>query len=363
MRVALFGDASFHGKYDISKSSDAIGYFETVQDISKSCDFSILNLESPLTERTHTMVCKGAYLRSSIKTAGLLREIGITHVSLANNHIFDYGEHGAEDTMRALKDERIGFFGLGDGPIELQLGIDKVLLDGFCCYSANGVFYGHSKGKTNLLTPETLFAFAEKAYMKHCLPIASVHFGIERLHAPSIEHLRLFRSLADKYPYVLDGNHPHVMQGYENRKGSMLFYAHGNLCFDDVSSTSVGRSIVQSEETRKSYAAILTIEGNRVIGTEIITLKANASGSINKVPETISELEEYCRLLEESETAIEELRAKEQKLAGNSVERRGAGFYFNRLNYKYIGAYMNGKLHARAYHRIMNDYFTKVPKK
>ena len=90
MKIALLGDVSLNGIYDITSSDLVYKRLEKIKKYVKDCDFAIANLESPLTRITKTRVCKGAYLRSDPSNVEVLKYLGITHVTLANNHIFDY---------------------------------------------------------------------------------------------------------------------------------------------------------------------------------------------------------------------------------------------------------------------------------
>jgi poly-gamma-glutamate synthesis protein (capsule biosynthesis protein) len=56
-------------------------------------DFIVINLEGTLTDSGKIQTDKFNFKVSPDKAA-ILKEAGITHVSIANNHIFDYGELG-----------------------------------------------------------------------------------------------------------------------------------------------------------------------------------------------------------------------------------------------------------------------------
>lgn len=356
MKIALLGDVSLNGIYDITKSDLVYERLAEVKKQIEDCDIAIANLESPFTRITKTHVCKGAYLRSDPSNAEVLKYLGITHVTVANNHIFDYGEAGAEETLDFLQKAGIQHVGLCKEPELLQIGNDKVLLNGFCCYSANGIRYGNQKGRVQTLTYDVVEDFFQTAKEKKAIPIVSVHFGVEYLHYPSVEHVRLFRKLTEEMPYVLHGNHPHSIQGYESRNDSLLFYALGNLCFGDVDVTSIHQPVKENEETRKNYIAKIDISGNVIQNYDVIALTCSDDGMIHADRNVLAELKKYSDRMMESEKAIEQYRRKEIEKQKESRQKRDVRFFVDRLNRKYVGAFINGMIHARKYRKIMEKF-------
>lgn len=353
MKIALLGDIALIGRYDRTKDTKISKRISCIKEFVKDCDFVIANQESVLTDRTTTFSCKGVYLRSAMENVQTLNEMGVTHVTLANNHIFDYGKHGAEDTKKALKEAGITYVGLCDSPQVLRKDDDAIMLDGFCCLSANALNYGETKGSVHLLTPENIEKFLADAKEQHCFPIASVHYGLEGLHYPAREHIELFRSLAEHYDYVLHGNHPHAMQGYEKRNNSLIIYAQGNLCFDRGETTSIHRFYEETEETRKGYIVLLEITHNQIVQYEVIPVTDLSDGILKRNPAAKNELNVYCQALQRPVSEIEKCRTTELNDQSKKAEKRDLRFYLNRMNYKYIGAYINGRRHLKSYKEIM----------
>lgn len=354
MRIALLGDIALIGRYDIANDANVNARVEYIRELVKDCDFVIANLESVLTDRTYTFACKGAYLRSNAKNVETLRYMGITHVTLANNHIHDYGQKGLRDTIATLDAYGIGYVGLNNKPMVLSKGSDKVLLDGFCCLSANALHYGNKSGKVRLLTYDALDSFLSLAEKEGCYPIASVHYGLEGIHYPATEHIEMFRMLAKKHSYVMQGNHPHAMQGYETIGDSLIVYAQGNLCFDRVLTTSTGSTIEENESRRKGYVVILEINNGKMTDYEIKHVTDLDDGILKQSDSP--ELGRYSDALKLPLSEIAALRKAELKEQSSNSQPRNAQFYLHRMNYKYIGAYINGILHNRKYKKlIMNQ--------
>lgn len=358
MKIALLGDIALIGRYDRTVCNDVDKKTEIVRQITNDCDYVIGNLESPLTSITNTIVCKGVYLRSDPANVRTLLQMGVTHVTLANNHIYDYGSKGAEETIKTLKAAGIRYVGLNNPQEVFSKGSSKVMLDGFCCLSANAVNYGKKQGQVKMLTPGNMKLFLKQAKDEGCLPIASVHFGVEGLHYPSEEHLRLFRSMSDKYDYILHGNHPHAIQGYEEFNNSLLLYAQGNLCFDVTPVTSIHCVPNETDEERKSYISIVEIDDNKVKSYRMIPVTDLDTYKIHEDKSLLLELDRYSEDLRYSEIEIQRIRNDESKRLRTSTQARNLRFYVDRLNYKYVGAYLNGKRNRRRYLSIMREYLS-----
>ena len=358
MRIALLGDIALIGRYDRTVTNDVDNRIDVIKSIVSDCDYVIANLESPLTTVQSTIACKGVYLRSDPVNVATLSQIGVTHVTLANNHIFDYGKKGAFETIKTLNQAGIMYVGLNNPAVKLSKENSTVLLDGFCCLSANALRYGTKSDHVKTLTDETMEAFLKEARREDALPIASVHFGIEGLHYPSDEHMHFFRSYAEKYKYILHGNHPHAIQGYETWNQSLLIYSHGNLCFDETPITSIHNIPKETDEERKCFISILQIEKNNIVSHTTIPLSDLPDGKLRVAPETGTELKKYISALREPAKEIQNRRDSEKQFQRTALQQKDLRFFLDRMNYKYIGAYLNGKKHARQYSTIIGKYKT-----
>lgn len=66
-----------------------------------------------MTESKKSIKKFGPPLKSGLKTAGTLKELGVNYCGLSNNHIFDFGIKGVVDTIVALNEAGIVYTGFG----------------------------------------------------------------------------------------------------------------------------------------------------------------------------------------------------------------------------------------------------------
>lgn len=93
---------------------DIKALFADVLDVFANADRVIINLECAITDSENEIKKFGPNLKGPVNTAKALKMSGVTDCGLSNNHTFDFGIEGFEDTIKALKDNDIFCTGFGD---------------------------------------------------------------------------------------------------------------------------------------------------------------------------------------------------------------------------------------------------------
>jgi poly-gamma-glutamate capsule biosynthesis protein CapA/YwtB (metallophosphatase superfamily) len=161
-----------------------------------------------------------------------------TVLSLANNHVLDFGPAGLQATCKALGDAGISWFGLesalgaGDNFRILEQGGMRIALAGFGwrneeCVGATAVHPGVADF-TRKNIDRTLDRLAAEQFD---FLLVYVHFGYEHEYYPLPLHVGLCRYLIDRGVHLVFGSHTHCVQAYEIYQGKYIFYGLGNFCF------------------------------------------------------------------------------------------------------------------------------------
>ncbi len=231
------------------------------------------NLESPLTKRAKRAPTKGPrggsiYLKGNPDYAFILTEAGFDVLSLANNHVMDYGEQGLSDTIYYLDQEEIKHAGAGPD-LGAALAPADVDLDGFVVrfLAFNGVepreyAAGPGKAGTAPLDEATVTSAIARAKTGANLVVVSLHWGGESMAYPSSEQKRLAHRFVDAGADVILGHHPHVIQSVETYEGAVIAYSLGNFLFD-------------SRFPERRYSTLLAIEVSRsrgILGFRLIPI-------------------------------------------------------------------------------------------
>lgn len=109
--IALVGDVFIsRDNFGPDRKSDE-SFLELVE-LLKTAELAFGNFEIPLTERGYP-ADKFITIRTSPDRARDVKKMGLDVVSLANNHIMDYGPDALFDTMAALEREGVQHVGAG----------------------------------------------------------------------------------------------------------------------------------------------------------------------------------------------------------------------------------------------------------
>ena len=210
-------------------------------------DLAMVNLECAITATTHRWpgAPKAFYFCAPPQAAQTLADARITLVSLANNHMLDFGVAGLFDTLRHLNAQGIRYAGAG---ATLQDATAPVMIDcrgirfgmaAFCDHQADFAAQQNSPGIAYLDLDDE---FAAVAVLRKALeplrsaavdwPILSLHWGPNMVLRPSIKFRRLAHAAVNMGWKILLGHSAHVFQGIEIYQGCPIIYAAGDLVDD-----------------------------------------------------------------------------------------------------------------------------------
>jgi gamma-polyglutamate biosynthesis protein CapA len=160
-----------------------------------------------------------------------LQEYGFTHLSLANNHSYDFGSDSYEHTKKIFENHALNYF--GDQRNQASSTIAYVTLDEatVALLGIYAVDTAPTKGEL-----DTLFT---RAAENSDIQIAYIHFGAEYVTRHNAHQEKVAYALVDAGADVVIGHHPHVVQDIQLYKDVPIFYSLGNFIFDQYFSTDV----------------------------------------------------------------------------------------------------------------------------
>lgn len=219
--------------------------FEAVQSLLAGSDLRFANLELPLTERG-APAAKRYVFRAPPAAAAALRGAGFTLLSLANNHLPDYGHEGLLDTLAALDQAGIAHTGAGRSQEEAHApavvtvnGLRIALLayvnvpdDAGSGFSTRAWAAGPATPGVAWGTVEAVRRDVAAARAQADLVIVSIHAGFEYTAVPNAVQRELAHAAVDAGAMLVLGSHPHVLQGVEFYRGAPIVYSLGNFVFD-----------------------------------------------------------------------------------------------------------------------------------
>lgn len=223
--------------------------FEYVKDYLQNADLAFGNLEGPISGRGKNQGSIYSFNADPFVISGLT-DAGFDVMSVANNHIFDYGRDAFLDTLALLKISGIDAVGGGVNfedahrPVVHDVKGTKVAFLGYTN------LYPRSFGDKNSVPA---ISYLDEGVMKHDIEIAktladivvvSFHWGDEYETKHNAWQERIAREAIDAGASLVIGHHPHVVQEVEEYRGAYIAYSLGNFIFDQNFSEDTGRGLI-----------------------------------------------------------------------------------------------------------------------
>ena len=217
-------------------TSDYSKIFSDFLPVIKDSDISVTNLECPLIENGKKIQKSGPNLKASKKSIEALTYAGFDLVTLANNHIMDYGNEGLASTIDSCNNSKIDHVGVGldfneaKKPYYKVVNNSKIAFVNFC-ENEWSTTVGNYPG-ANPLNPISNFNQIKEAKLNADYVFVIVHGGHEHYQLPSPRMQETYRFFIDTGADAVIGHHTHCFSGYEMYNKKPIFYSLGNFVFD-----------------------------------------------------------------------------------------------------------------------------------
>jgi len=241
--------------------------FQKMRPLLGSGDIVFGNLETPIT--AGRIIKPGDMtFRADPGVETYLAEAGFDILSLANNHLMNYGERGLNDTLTALDAAGIKYAGAGINATEAHRpkvvsanGVDFV----FLAYDAGNIVPTSYEATANrpgiaIMDIGRMAEDVNAVKKDDNVVIVSMHGGVEYAPRPSLEQTVFAHAAIDAGADLVLGHHPHVVQTAERYKDKIIFYSLGNFIFDQT----------WSRDTQDGLAVKLTFGGNELTKVELL---------------------------------------------------------------------------------------------
>ena len=237
IKILITGDfAPTQRVADAIQKGDYASLFGEIKSLIQEVDFSITNMEAPLIGNGTPIAKTGPNLKAPCKSVEALKYAGFDMVTLANNHIMDYGSEGLFSTMDICCKNNIDYIGAGCNE-EAARQIKYVTLRGMKIAFINVAENEWSTTDSNNpgangLNEVSIFYQIQEAKLQANYTILIIHGGHETYELPSPRMKRLYRWFIDLGVDAVIGHHTHCFSGDEIYKGKPIVYSLGNFVFD-----------------------------------------------------------------------------------------------------------------------------------
>ena len=200
-------------------------------------DITIGNLEAPISRGGNEFTAKKFRFRTSPQAAPALKRAGFSVLTLANNHMMDFGAVALHDTVSHLKQAGIVSTGAGKTLTEARrpavIGVKGKSI-AFLAYSLTQpieFFAGPKRAGTAPGYRPYVEEDVRKAKSAADYVVVSFHWGAERAELPKQYQRDAAYCAIDAGADLVIGHHPHVLQGIESYRGRPILYSLGNFAF------------------------------------------------------------------------------------------------------------------------------------
>ncbi len=239
-------------------------------DTLRAADFTLGNLECPLSDRG-TPENKTYAFRAPLAGGQSLAYAGFDLVTLANNHILDYGPLALEDTLDTLAANDILSVGAGMNDTEayaaeyVEVNGLRLAFLGFMDvteeseYNCRDWEAGPEKPGVAWAHQDKIQEAVQEAKVQADLVIVMFHNGYEIKKKVFPSQQEVARLAIDSGASLVIGSHPHVLQDIEEYHDGLIVYSMGNFVFDNFlfpPNLSAILSVILSASGVESYELI-----------------------------------------------------------------------------------------------------------
>lgn len=279
--------------------NDGKDILKPVEDILKNADLTFGNMEGCLLNSGgHVKRCsdpsKCYAFRMPEHYAGYLKDAGFDVVSLANNHMGDFGQPGRDKTLEVLKEKDIHFAGLLSHP-KTVFEMNGITY-GFCAFSPNrGTVRINNIANAQKIVKElesevdiVIVSFhggAEGSKHRHVTRKTEYFYGENRGNVYEFAH-----KVVDAGADVVFGHGPHVTRAAELYKDRFIIYSLGNFC-------TYGRFSLRGSKGVGPIIKLFTNKKGEFISGKVYSTMQKGEGGPRKDPENraIKELQELTK--------------------------------------------------------------------
>ncbi len=288
--VTAVGDCTFGKTQDQDYYGSFLSYYDNygqdyflsgVRDIFAADDLTIINLECVLTT-SDDQVEKAFNLKGKPEYVGIMTGSSVEAATMGNNHTYDYGDEGFDETKSVLENAGIIYAYSGQSGMFVS---DEGVKVGIV--SANMLSESDEKLYTMISEMDELRADGAE------IVIACCHWGIEKDYYPYDYQIATAHALVDAGADLIIGNHPHVLQGVEVYHGKVICYSLGNFCF--------GGNLDPEDKNTMIFRQTFTIVDGELqadpIDASIIPCRLSSADTYNNFQPVVASGDRYSQII------------------------------------------------------------------
>ena len=225
-------------------------------------EFTVSNRGIPIANKLYTFKAKPERLK-------IYYEMGVDLVTLANNHVYDYGKDAFLDMLDAFDEYEIPHIGAGHNLDEAKepyyfiingykiafvsaTRAEKFVLTPGATENSEGVFRCYD--------PTDMINLIKELRNENDYVISIIHFGKENSHELEEEQVSSARAYIDAGADAVIGHHAHTLQGVEIYNDKPIIYNLGNFLFNSLTTETALFKIVLNDNGTMEYFIVPALQ-------------------------------------------------------------------------------------------------------
>lgn len=274
--ISFVGDVSLADNWFIAPVYDERGGIsgilgDKMLKIMTSSDVMIANSEFTVSSRGTEIPNKMYTFRAKKERLSIYDEMGVDMVTLANNHVYDYGNDAFLDMLDAFSEYKIPHIGAGHNLEEAKKPF-YFIINGY-----KFAFVSATRAEKFILTPGAtdiepgVFRCYDPTDMinliKELRPnndyvIPIIHFGRENSHELEEEQVSSAKAYIDAGADMVVGHHAHTLQGIEIYNDKPIIYNLGNFLFNNETIDTALFQVLLNNDGTMEYYMIPALQSN-----------------------------------------------------------------------------------------------------
>ncbi|HZD97713.1 MAG TPA: CapA family protein [Micromonosporaceae bacterium] len=231
------GDVHFVARTAKLLNDPTTAFGPSITPLLSAADVTTLNLETAVTSRG-TPQPKTFHFRTTPSAFDAVRAAGVDAVTIANNHILDYGRIGLSDTLAAANAKDFPVYGAGPdanaawapwittvrGTRIAYLGVSDVQE-----LSSSWIATASRSGEAIANNLSRTLAAIKAAHRSADIVVVFMHWGTEGDSCPNGSQKTLAKQMAAAGANIIIGSHVHTLQGSGWLGKTFVAYGMGNF--------------------------------------------------------------------------------------------------------------------------------------
>ena len=248
--VSIVGDISLADNWEVMPQYDQRGkgvngiLSDEVLKIMRESDFMIANSEFTVSNRGTKTPGKYYTFRAKPERLAIYEDMGVDLVTLANNHVYDFGPLAFNDMLDSFKAIKMPYVGAGKNLDEAKKPYYLTLPNGYRVAFVNATRaekWGIDTPGATATTGGVLLCYnpaefidtIKTAKANSDYVVAIIHWGTEGSHQLEQVQKTTAQDYLNAGADIIVGGHAHALQGIDYNNGKPIVYNLGDFIFNN----------------------------------------------------------------------------------------------------------------------------------